>query len=65
MFHKYAVGSNFEHLYVTYHISGHAYVHYACFEANPYNFFLDVLALHTPYSGALVSEGAPLVDPRL
>jgi glutamine synthetase type III len=26
---------------------------------------LDVLTLHTPYSGALVSGGAPLVDPRL
>ena len=26
---------------------------------------LDVLTLQTPYSGALVSEGAPLVDPRL
>jgi len=27
--HKYAVGTNFEHLYVTLHISGHVYVHYA------------------------------------
>jgi len=26
---------------------------------------LDVLTLHTPYSGALVNGGAPLVDPRL
>ena len=26
---------------------------------------LDVLTLHTPYSGALVSGDAPLVDPRL
>ena len=25
----------------------------------------DVLTLHTPYSGALVSGGTPLVDPRL
>ena len=29
------------------------------------NLDLDVLTLHTPYSGALVSGGAPLVDPRL
>ena len=26
---------------------------------------LDVLTLHTPYIGALVSGGAPLLDPRL
>jgi len=34
---------------------GHLYVQIACFE----------LTLHTPYSGAVVSGGAPLVDPRL
>ena len=27
MFHKYAVGRNFKHEYVTKHISGHTYVH--------------------------------------
>ena len=26
---------------------------------------LDILTLHTPYSGGLVSGGAALVDPRL
>ena len=35
------------------------------FRRIPAIFFVDVLTLHTPYSGTLVSGGVALVDPRL